>query len=220
MQTKTLDLEEQVIEGLAFDPRVTSDDIAVSVKEGIVTLRGSVPNFYQKWEVENAVKQVRGVRGIADELVVDLPTMHVRNDTDIALSIERRFESNVLIPSDVTFVVRDGSVTLSGEVSWYYQLQEATYEARRVTGVRNVANLITVKSLTLPDPAEIKNKIHASLQRTVAAEANSINVAVSLGSVTLSGSTRSWAERANAAQAAWSVPGVMHVDNFISVDSW
>jgi osmotically-inducible protein OsmY len=220
MQTRTLDLEEQVIEELAFDPRVTSDDIAVSVKEGIVTLRGSVPNFYQKWEVENVVKQVRGVRGIADELVVDLPTIHVRNDTDIALSIKHRFESNALIPSDVTFIVQDGSVTLSGEVSWYYQLQEAAYEARRVTGVRNVANLIMVKSLTWPDPDEIKNKIHASLQRTAAAEDKSINVAVSLGQVTLSGSTRSWVERDNAAQAAWSVPGVMHVDNFISVNSW
>ena len=93
MTTKSLDLQEEVIEELAFDPRVNSDDIAVTVKEGIITLRGTVPSFHQKWEAEDAVKRIRGVRGIANELAVDLPSGHVRTDTDIALAIEHRFSS-------------------------------------------------------------------------------------------------------------------------------
>jgi osmotically-inducible protein OsmY len=220
MQATKLDFQEDVIEALAFDPRVKADDIAVSVKEGVVTLHGTVPSLSQKWQAEDIVKRVRGIKGIADELVVDLPATHVRNDTDIALSIERRFESNAIIPSAVRFVVRDGFVTLSGEVAWYYQCQEATYEARRVLGVRDVANLITVKPIASPDADAIKKQIHNALARRADVDAKGIDVTVSGGSVKLSGIVRSWTEHDNATQAVWSIPGVTHVDNFIEVHPW
>jgi osmotically-inducible protein OsmY len=220
MQTTKVDFQEDIIEALAFDPRITTDDIAVSVKEGVVTLYGTVPSLSEKWEAEEVVKRIRGVRGIADELIVDLPATHARSDTDIALAIARRFESNVIIPSDVRFVVKDGYVTLSGEVTWYYQSQEAAYEARRVVGVRDVANVITVKSSASPSAEEIKQKIHNALARTADAEADRIDVTVFGGVVKLSGTARTWLESDNAAQAAWSILGVTHVDNFIEVNPW
>ena len=218
MSTTSLDLQEEVIEELAYDPRITADDIAVTIKEGVVTLRGSVPSFNQKWEAEDAVKRVRGVRGIADDLVVDLPTMHVRTDSDIALAIDRRFESNSAIPSDVKFIVRDGHVTLSGKVPWYYQCQEAASEARRVVGVRDVANLITVKSAATLTNDEIKRKIHAEFERTADLDAKGVSVAVFDGTVTLSGNARTWLEKEKAGQAAWSLPGVTHVNNSIGIN--
>ncbi|HVA26551.1 MAG TPA: BON domain-containing protein [Candidatus Baltobacteraceae bacterium] len=217
MSTKSLDLQEEVIEELAYDPRIAADDIAVTIKEGIVTLRGTVPTFNQKWEAEDAVKRIRGIRGIADELSVDLPSTHVRTDTDIALAIERRFASNTIVPNNVKFVVKDGRVTLSGEVPWYYQAQEAAYEARRVIGVRDVSNNITVKPVTSLKSDEIKRKIHSELQRMADLDAKSINVAVSDGTVTLSGSVRTWTERDKATQAAWSFPGVLRVENLIGI---
>lgn len=218
MTTKTLDLQEEVIEELAYDPRITAEDIAVTVKDGVVTLRGTVPTFNQKWEAEDAIKRIRGVRGIADELVVDLPATHMRNDTDIALAIERRFASNTVIPSNVQFLVKDGHVTLTGEVPWYYQSQEAAYEARRVIGVKGVDNRITVKSATSFQAEEIKRKIHGELQRMADLDAKGIGVAVSGGTVTLSGSVRTWFEREKAVQAAWSLPGVIYVENFIGIN--
>ena len=220
MQTPTLGLQEDVIEQLAFDPRVDSDDIAVSLKEGIVTLHGRVADLNQKWLVEDIVKRVKGVHGVVDELVVDLPAAHVRNDTDIAISIEHRFRTSSIVPRDVTFVVRGGNVTLQGEATWHYQAQEAACEARRVTGVKGVTNLIAIKGVAAPDAAEIKRKIHGALQRLADVDAKNIYVTVSGGSVKLTGTARTWAEYDNATQAAWSVSGVTHVDNFIGVTPW
>lgn len=219
MTTKSLDLQEEVIEELAYDPRVAADDIAVTIKEGVVTLRGTVPSFNQKWEAEDAVKRIRGVRGIADELTIDLPATHLRTDSDIALAIERRFASNTIVPSNVKFVVKDGRVTLSGEVPWYYQAQEATYEARRVVGVRDVINIVAVKPVTSLKIDEIKRKIHDAFQRMADLDAKGINVVVSDGTVTLSGSARTWIERDKATQAAWSLPGVVRVENFIGINA-
>jgi osmotically-inducible protein OsmY len=217
MTAKNLDLQEEIIEELAFDPIVNADDIGVTVTEGIVTLRGTVPSFTQKWEAEDAVKRVRGVRGIADELVVDLPTTHMRSDTDIALALERRFSSNGTIPAAVKFIVKDANVTLTGEVPWYYQSQEAANEARRVIGVRGVANLITIKPVTTLTNDEIKRKIQSQFQRMADLDAKSVNVSVFDGTVTLTGTVRSWAEKEGAAQAAWRLPSVMRVDNYIEV---
>lgn len=217
MPTK-LNLQEEVIEELAFDPQVRDDDIAVSVKEGVVTLRGSVPSFYQRWEAEDAVKRVRGIRGIADELKVDLPVTHVRTDTDIALAIEHRFDSNSSIPSDVKFIVKEGHVTLSGAVPWNYQSTEAAREAACVTGVTHVDNFIRVAPLaTTLTSDQIKQKIHSELQRMADLDANHITVRVSDGTVSLSGSVRSWLERDKAVNAAWSLPGVSAVQNDIRI---
>ncbi|MBV8498805.1 MAG: BON domain-containing protein [Candidatus Eremiobacteraeota bacterium] len=219
MQT-TLGLQEDVIEQLAFDPRVGSDDIAVAVKEGVVTLHGRVTSLPQKWLVEAVVKRVKGVRALVDELVVDLPARHVRNDTGIGLSIERRFETNSIVPRGITLIVRDCYVTLQGEAEWHYQAQEAASEARRVTGVKGVANAIVIKGAVRPDPAEVTRQIHAALQRLADMDAKNVYVTVSDSCVKLSGTARSWAEHDNATQAAWSVPGVTHVDNAISVHPW
>ncbi|MGC1379425.1 MAG: BON domain-containing protein [Candidatus Baltobacteraceae bacterium] len=217
METRTLDLQEEIIEELAYDPRITADEIAVNVKEGVVTLRGRVPSLYQKWEVEDAVKRVRGVRGIADELEVSLPTTHFRTDTDLALAIERRFATGTTIPRGIQFVVKEGHVTLSGEVSWYFQAQEAASEVRRVAGVRGVANLIGVKTAPALGADEIKRRIRSALHRTAEMDAASIDVSASNGLVTLSGSVRTLLEREKASQAAWSLPGVTHVANYIAV---
>jgi osmotically-inducible protein OsmY len=217
MTTKSLDLQEEITEQLAYDPRIDAQDIAVTVHDGVVTLRGTVPSLIEKWEAEDAVKRVRGVRGIADELTVDLPNAHVRTDADIALAIEHRFASNAMIPNNIQFVVSDGNVSLMGEVPWYYQLQEALYEARRVIGVRNVSNLVSVRANKQLDGDEIKVTIRSAFKRMADLDAKDINVAVIDGKVTLSGSVRTWAERDKAVQTAWSLPGVERVENLIAV---
>lgn len=217
MTIEQLNLQGEIIKELAFDPRITADDIAVAIHEGVVTLKGTVSSFSQKRAVEKAVKGVRGVRGVADELTVYLPAADVRSDTDVALAIKHRFASNGVIPADIQFVVANGHVTVSGVAQWYYQAHEAVHEAGCVTGVVDVTNNITVKSSDTVSVAEVQRRIHSSLQRAADLDANCISVAVDEGTVTLSGTVRSWLEYDKAAQAAWSIPGVSHVDNVISI---
>jgi osmotically-inducible protein OsmY len=215
--TTTLDLQEDVIEELAFDPRITADDIAVTVQDGVVTLRGAIPSFFQKWAAEDAVIKVRGVRGIADELIVDLPGVHSRTDTDVALAIEHRFASSAIVPSSVKFLVQDGHVTLTGSAAWNYQAQEAAHEAGRVNGVRDIANQIVVEPKVLLNAETVKDAIIAELLRVTDVNAGNIHVVVLDGTVTLTGSARTWFEHERAAQAAWNVPGVRRVENFIGI---
>lgn len=217
LKTTNLDLQEEIIEELAFDPAIASDDVAVTVAGGVVTLRGTVPTLGQKWAVEDAVKRVRGVEGLANELSVDIPTLHARTDTDIALAIERRFQSNVLIPPGVQFMVQGGSVSLSGTVSWYYQSCEAENEVRRVTGVRNVFNGISIKPNVVVSEEDIARKIHSEFARAADLDANNIEVTVRGGAVTLTGTVRNWFEHDKATQGAWRVPGVSQVENLLTI---
>ncbi len=191
MTIGNLDIQEQVLEELAFDPTVTEND--------------------------SAVKRVRGVRGIADELTVELPFDHRRDDGDIALSIERRFSSSTVIPKSVTFVVQAGYVTLNGEVPWNYQREAAASEARAVLGVRAVTNDITVKPGTPLDPDEIKRKIRSEFARQADMDANHVTVDAATDEVILTGTVRTWFEHDKATQVAWSMPGVKQVKNRIVV---
>ncbi len=217
MDANALDLQERVIEAIAFDPRLTAGEVAVTVREGVVTLRGRVSSLDERWNVEDAVKRVRGVRGVADQLVVEPDATQEATDTDIALAIERRFDSNPTVPRAVTFLVQDGCVTLCGEVRWHRQAEGAAAEARRVQGVRSVANLITIEAEVPLTADEVRRRVHEALERTADEEARGITVSISGGAVTLTGAVRTWLDRETAAAAAWGLSGVSHVENRISV---
>jgi osmotically-inducible protein OsmY len=218
MTATNIDLQEEIIEALAFNPRVDERNLGVIVDEGIITLTGTVPSLLAKWNAQDTVKNVRGVRGIVDDMVVELASDHVRTDRDIALSIEQRFASNAFVPASIQFMVKDGHVTLTGQVEWYFQLEEALAEARRVTGVTSVVNQLIVVSAEPPATGEVKRKIHSYFARTADIDANGVGVDVADdGSVTLFGLVPTYLERQKAEEAAWSLHGVRSVHNLLSV---
>jgi osmotically-inducible protein OsmY len=210
------ELKREVLDELKWEPSVNEAHIGVSVKEGVVTLSGHVPSYAEKYAAERAAKRVYGVRAVANELDVKLPTSSQRTDEDIAIACVNALKANVSVPSDrIKITVSKGWVTLEGEVEWQYQKNAAENTVRYLTGVAGVTNLITVKPRV--SPTELKAKIEDAFKRSAELDAQRVTVEVDGSKVILRGTVRSWAEREEAARAAWSAPGVAYVDNMIGV---
>ncbi len=212
------DIKRDVEDELEWEPSVNAADIAVAVKDGVVTLTGFVTTYAQKFAAERAAKRVADVVGVANDLEVRLPGVDQRPDPEIARDVVH--ELKIWLPQsweNIKVVVKNGWVTLEGEVEWNYQREYAERAIRWIKGVKGVSNLITLKPKTTPSPEEIRQRIEEAFRRSALVDANRVTVEASGGEVILKGSVRSWAERQEAERAAWTAPGVVKVDNRIVV---
>jgi osmotically-inducible protein OsmY len=220
MATATLirtdeELQRDVLAELKWDAQIQPNEIGVSVKDGVVTLTGWVDSYLKKWSAEEAAHKVTGIKAVANDIEIKLPTE--RTDPDIAEAAVHALEWDAGVPSDkVKATVSKGWVTLKGEVEWQYQKQDAEQVVRRLTGVKGVTNLITVKPRVTP--SELKKKIEDALVRNAEIDANKITVEVQGGKAILKGTVRAWAEKEEAARVAWSAPGITSVDNRITLE--
>jgi len=201
---------------LQWDPSIDDRKIGVTVDDGVVTLMGEVPHYSARWAAEDITKRVGGVRAIANEIQVKIPATGMRSDTDLAEAAANALRWHVsTCSSQIKPVVKDGWISLSGQVQWGFQKTSAENAVRNLLGVKGVSNDIHVASAV--KAADVKQKIEEAFKRHAMLEANGIEVKVNSSTVILKGHVHTWQEREDAARAAWAAPGVVNVENQLAL---
>jgi osmotically-inducible protein OsmY len=208
-------IQKDVLNELQSDPSVTSSEINVTTNQGIVTLRGSVPAYFEKSSAENAAQRVSGVRAVADEIEVNIMGSYQRSDEQIADAAGNALTWSASAPKNIKVSVEKGWITLKGETEWDFQRNAAKDAVSQLMGVKGVHNKISLQTQIMP--ADIKNRIEEALKRSAESDSLKIKVDVEGEEVTLSGEVHSLSEISDARFAAWMAPGVSAVVSHIKI---
>jgi osmotically-inducible protein OsmY len=210
------DIKSDVEAELRWSPDVDETDISVKVNGGVVTLTGFVRSYFEKYQAEGAVKRIAGVAGVANDIQVHPASREGLEDPEIARAAVAAIRTQLPVSADnVKVLVHNGHVTLEGTLEWNFQRENVEAAVRGLRGIMAVNNQITIKPRV--KPAEIKQMIEDAFRRSAEVDANQISVKADGGEVTLSGRVRTWSERVQAQQTAWSAPGVTQVKNELSI---
>jgi osmotically-inducible protein OsmY len=216
MKTDTA-LSDEVTAELRWEPSVSSGGISVAARDGIVTLRGSVPHFAEKVAAEESAQRVKGVKALVDELTVDVSGERTRTDAQIAEAVVHALAWHVWVPDTVHAAIENGWVRLTGTATWDFERQAADGAVRYLAAVRGVSNDIRLEPGVPPDA--VRDAVQKALRRDADVDANHIDVSSEAGRVTLSGTVTTSRERDLAGSAACNVPGVRSVGNNLAVSS-
>ena len=144
---------------LEWEPEITSKDISVSARDGVISLTGFVHDYGEKFAAERSVKKVYGVLGVANDIEVRPGTE--RTDPEIARDMVQALETNISVPDKrIQVGVRDAAVSLEGNVDWNFQRESAEAAARAITGIGSINNHIQVKPHV--STGQVKSKIEGA----------------------------------------------------------
>ncbi|MDP5082816.1 MAG: BON domain-containing protein [Rickettsiaceae bacterium] len=212
----------KVMEKLNFEPSLDTTNIQVSIQgdnKDIIILGGTVESFYEKLAAERAIKSLTNVKAIANEITVDLSMPHRKTDAEIAKEVTNAIKSNTITaPKNIQAIVKDGIVTLTGAVDWYYQKSAAFNAINKLFGIKAIINNIEVKPIIVIDSSKVKSQITKEFERHARIDAEKIKVTVEGKKIILTGKVNNYDEIDEAETAAWSVSGVEKVDNKLTID--
>jgi osmotically-inducible protein OsmY len=210
IQENSNQLRAAVVGAIQEQPEVTSPDISVGVRDGVIALAGFVSSNAEKTAAERAALLVNGVNAVANDIEVVAAGMCC--DPEIAKGLVSALANDIRIPRNgIRASVKEGYVTLEGNVDWNFQKVAAAAGVAHAKGVRGVSNNIAVNFPV--SPSEVIARIEDALKR----EALKISVSAVGETVHLFGKVGSWLERVAAETAAAEAPGVGKVVDHTSI---
>ncbi|MCA9419525.1 MAG: BON domain-containing protein [Nitrospira sp.] len=219
-------LKEEITQRLAFDVWVVNPSLVnVQVEKGHAILTGQVGSAYEKERV-GELAWVEGVhdvdvRGITVNWVSPDPMMRTQRpkftDQEVADAIQRMLAYDRRVtPFKIHVAVKNGMVTLTGNVPFLSMRREAEQNANHTVGVRSVNNLIRVQSSVSPKDADIQARLLAAFSRDPVLENFAIEASVKKGAALLTGTVDSIYERNHAENLASRIRGVKTLTNHIN----
>lgn len=213
-----LELQKDVMDELKWESFIKSSEIGVSVKEGVVTLSGYVDSYNKKRIAEQTALRVKGVKAVAEDIVVRLGTSSTKTDTEIAqAALDALKWHSTINENKVKIKVDNGWITVEGEVDWAFEKNAIRLALENLIGVRGISNLVTISPKMNINANDVKQKIAAAFHRSATIDADNIIISNISNKVILSGSVRSYAEKQDADRAVWNLPGVIAVENNLEV---
>jgi osmotically-inducible protein OsmY len=212
-----LQIQKDVMDEIKWQPNLTSSEIGVAVKDGVVTLSGQVDSFFKKIAAERAAKKVSGVKAVAEDIQVGVSPSFKKSDAEIAAAALNALKWNSAVQHErIKIEVEDGVVRLEGEADWNFQRTEAKKSIEKLQGVRMVLNFVTLKPQVVP--SDIEQKIAAAFQRSASIDSKAVRAEVVGNKVILRGTVHSFAEKQDAENAAWAASGVLSVENKLDIE--
>jgi osmotically-inducible protein OsmY len=210
------EIKDDVIRELRWDLQITDPDaIGVAVKDGAVTLTGHTPTYAETLAAGRAAERVYGVKAVANDLKVQLVGMP-RDDSEIATAIAHVLDNNVQIPpGQVHARVKDGWVTLDGNVKYDFQRREVERMVRHVRDVIGVTDLITVTPPASPE--RIQEAIEDTFRREAEVDARHVSVDITDHTARLYGHVHSLKEASAARAAAAAASGIAKVETHLLI---
>jgi osmotically-inducible protein OsmY len=210
------EIKHDVDTELKWNPEIDSTDIATKVTGGTVSLYGFARNYHEKHQAELSVKRILGVGAVANDLAIRPNETDKVSDPQIAREALKALKLELPVTCEkIRIMVRDGRVVLEGIANWRYVRTRAEEAVRRVPGIVDIRNSIHLQPAIIDH--DIKSGVEAAFRRSAVVDCDHITVDVFGTEVTLTGKVRSWVERDEAHQAAWSAPGVTSVIDGLTV---
>lgn len=206
-------IQQEIEKELRWDAGVNPNHIAVLVRNGEATLAGDVDSYWEKCEAERAAWRVAHVLKVVNHLRVELPFTAERGDDDITLAAMGILEWNCTVPATVEVAVTAGVLTLSGVVPRAYQRDEAERAVATLIGIKGVVNNVRVEAAA----GDARAGIEEALKRSALVDSSHVKVHVAAGVASLRGAVKSRAEWEEAMRAAWAGPGVVKVEDHLTI---
>jgi len=208
-------IKKDVVDQIYWDGRVDASKVNVEVKDGRVTLIGKVPNYSAFHAAEDDAWAIPKVIAVDNLMEVEYKgEVSIPSDEEIKSNIENMLMWNSYInEASIDVSVQDGIVKLEGSVESLWKkirAEEIAYDMRGVIEVINELAVVPTKDIV---DQVIAEDIVEAIERNAFVRADSVDVEVENGKVTLSGEVADWTAYRVAVDIARNTTGVTEINN-------